>query len=488
MKKSTYFFLLFALFQCSLQAKLWKVGPGENYKFCSAVVSLVNDGDTINIAAADYVNDAQVQWTKNNLLIRGVGGRPRLFAGALIANDPVNGKGIFVVKGNYCTIENIDFRNAKCLSNNGAGIRQEGSNVIVRNCRFENNEMGILGGGLTTLPNSTYTIEFCEFYNGGSFANPGYQHNIYINHIDTFIFRYNWSHDAIAEGHELKSRANNTFILYNRISNISSIDSRNIDIPNGGTAIIMGNIIEQGMNSANSNMLAYGLEGLSNPGPHNIFVCYNTFVNKKDKGSFIQVPASGCDTLLVKNNILSGAKTGGLILGTPTTLDSSHNYITDFISDVKFVNSNNSEYRLTANSPAVDKGKFFHKLVKGHMLYATKTYSDTCSNNDRVYYGNPDIGAFEYESPASTKKSVLLNEAYRYSVNAKTLTIHNLKRIDILEAKLYSSAGKSLSVFNNAKSDTNSIFIWDLNDYLQGYYILTIKTKSGESAIKFYLD
>jgi hypothetical protein len=79
------------------------------------VAALVGDGDTINIAAADYINDAQVQWTKNNLLIRGVGGRPRLFAGDLIANDAVNGKGIFVVKGNYCIIENIDFRNASAI-------------------------------------------------------------------------------------------------------------------------------------------------------------------------------------------------------------------------------------------------------------------------------------------------------------------------------------------------------------------------------------
>ncbi|MBK6838286.1 MAG: hypothetical protein IPG90_08405 [Bacteroidetes bacterium] len=40
----------------------------------------------------------------------------------------------------------------------------------------------------------------------------------------------------------------------------------------------------------------------------------NTFVNKKTTGSFIDI-ASGTNKLFLKNNILAGAKTGGLIPG-----------------------------------------------------------------------------------------------------------------------------------------------------------------------------
>lgn len=472
----------------STSAKVWKVGPTETYKFCSAVVSLVGDGDTINIAAADYINDAQVQWTKNNLLIRGVGGRPRLFAGDLIANDPVNGKGIFVVKGNYCTIENIDFRNAKCLSHNGAGVRQEGSNVTIRHCRFEANEMGILGGGLTTLPNSTYIIEYCEFLNGGSVANPGYQHNIYINHIDSFIFRYNWSYDAIAEGHELKSRANHTYILYNRISNISSIDSRNIDIPNGGTAIIMGNIIEQGQNSSNSNMVAYGMEGCSNPGPQNIFVCYNTFVNKKDKGSFIQVPVSGCDTLWVKNNILAGAKTGGLILGTPLVMDSSHNYITDFLSDLRFANTAGFDYHLTALSPVINRGAMIQKTVKGRLLQSVKEYKDTCNFKTRSQVGVPDIGAFEYGATNGVKPPLSLDEPLRFSIQENTLRVYLLKNKNVRRACVYTTTGKCVHDAFNSHNTNGKTFELDMKMYPAGVYTVVLELDEGATVFRIVLD
>ena len=103
------------------------------------------DGDTVSIQAALYDNDKQVTWKKNNLLLKGIGGQPTLKAGSLIANDANNGKGIFVIAGNNTTVENIAFTNAKAKDNNGAGIRQEGSNLIVRHCLFDGNEMGILG-------------------------------------------------------------------------------------------------------------------------------------------------------------------------------------------------------------------------------------------------------------------------------------------------------------------------------------------------------
>ncbi|MBK6838285.1 MAG: hypothetical protein IPG90_08400 [Bacteroidetes bacterium] len=69
---------------------------------------------------------------------------------------------------------------------------------------------GILQGG--TIPNCKTTVEYCEFLNGGSSANPGYQHNIYINHIDTLIFRYNFSYNSIAK--DMSLRAERIIILF----------------------------------------------------------------------------------------------------------------------------------------------------------------------------------------------------------------------------------------------------------------------------------
>lgn len=461
--------LLFVTY--SAQATTWRVGPTRPYLFCSQVAPLVQNGDTILIDASTYVNDPQVKWSKNNLLIKGVGGRPVLQAGSIIANDAVNGKGIFVISGSNVTVENIEFANAVVIDHNGAGIRQEGANLLVRYCKFSGNEMGILCGNIA---NCKTVVEYTEFVNGGSTLNPGYQHNIYINHIDTFIFRYNYSHDAIAEGHELKSRANNNFILYNRISNEQSVDSRTIDLPNGGTTVVVGNIIEQGPNSANSNLLGYGLEGLSNPGPHNLWICNNTFVNKKTTGSFIQV-ATGTDTLFVKNNILAGAKTGGLIIGAPTVLDSSHNVINNQVSAIGFVDAAHYNYHLTANSPAVNAGLSVPTVIRGYALQAHQMYVDTCQTEIRNLYNQVDVGAFEFAPVSAQEEAVKL--AVRVFPNPSSGMLHVFTGEAQLErACIFDMAGVLLGTFST--SDINI-------DYLDcGVYLMSVQTKKGTVALK----
>jgi len=384
-------------------ATTWYVGPTRNYTYCSQLAPLVQQGDTILIDFATYINDPQVIWNKSNLYIAGIGGQPRLEAGSIIANDMVNGKGIFVISGSNVHVHNIEFANAVVQDNNGAGIRQEGANLWVSDCTFTGNEMGILGGN---IPNCKTTIEYCAFLNSGSTFNPGYQHNIYINHIDTLVFRYNSSHDAIAEGHELKSRATYNFIMYNRIANTSSEDSRTIDLPNGGTSVIVGNIIEQGQNSANSNLLGYGLEGLTNAAPHVLYCCSNTFINKKATGSFIQV-ANGTDTLFVKNNIFAGAKTGGLFIGTAAILDSSNNAINNSLSVFRFEDETNYNYHLLPEAIGVDNGVGLSKTVRGYALNPTLEYLDQQSFSIRPVNGILDIGAYEYALPLNSTESKL---------------------------------------------------------------------------------
>jgi len=395
MKISIFYSLIIFILPLYLNAKTWQVGPTRTYTYCSKVASLVQNGDTILIDFATYKNDPQVKWDKNNLYIKGIGGRPRLEAGSIIANDASNGKGIFVISGANVTVDNIEFANAAVIDRNGAGIRQEGANLNIFRCKFVGNEMGILCGNIA---NCKTTIEYSEFFNGGSTFNPGYQHNIYINHIDTFVFQYNYSHDAIAEGHELKSRATNNIIRYNRIANEVSTDSRTIDLPNGGTAIIVGNIIEQGPNSANTNLFGYGLEGLSNPAPHNVWICNNTFINKKTTGSFIHVQ-SGTDTLFVKNNIIGGAVTSGILVGIPDFLDSTHNLILSKIADIGFVDPVQYNYHLLTQSPAKNNGISIVNKVNGYELQPNKMYKDTCNFENRIFINTIDIGAFEFAEP-----------------------------------------------------------------------------------------
>jgi hypothetical protein len=360
------------------------------------VAPLVNHGDSILIDAATYTNDSQVLWNKNNLTIMGVGGMPQLVAGSIIATDPNNGKGIFVISGANTHIENIEFKNAKVMDNNGAGIRQEGTNLLVSKCKFDGNENGILAGAIDFC---NITVEYCEFLNSGSAGDPGYAHNIYIGGIDTFICRYNYIHEAVFEGHELKSRARYNVILYNRIANENSNDSRTIDLPNGGVSILMGNVIEQGANSANSNILGFGLEGLYNSMTSELYLVNNTFINKKNNGSFIQVPATGVNKLLLKNNIFAGPKPSGLIVGVPIVLDSTANIVTNNIADLNFVNASNYDYHLQNNSIAKDAGINYTNTFYGITLKPTFMYKDVSDKEPRPIAGSMDIGAFETDYP-----------------------------------------------------------------------------------------
>lgn len=472
MQKLLIIIIFYFGFILNLNAKTWNVGSARTYKFCSQVSSLVDDGDTVEIDDATYDNDKQVTWTKNNLYFLGIGGKPILKAGSLIANDNSNGKGIFVIRGNNTTVENIEFNNSKVPDHNGAGIRQEGSNLTVRHCTFRNNEMGILQGG--TISNCTILIEFCKFLNNGSTSNPGYQHNVYINHIDTLIFRFNVTLDAIAEGHELKSRASNNFIMYNRISNLSSTDSRNIDLPNGGTALILGNVIEQGPNSSNSNIIGFGMEGLTNPGPHNLFICSNTIVNRMNRGNFINV--AGIDTLQLFNNFFLGAKTGGFLIGTPAQLDSSNNIINNDLTVAQFIDLNNSDFHLVKTSPAINKGIFLFKFAKGHCIMPAYEFVTDSNYTLRAADNKLDIGAYEYNDGNSIgyEKSNELDNTLIYPNPAEDRINIKLNGTypEIKSVQIYTVLGQLVKEVNLSQSTSINI-----SDIQTGIYFLVINNQ-----------
>lgn len=475
MKKYFTIIVLSIIFILNVYSRTWRVEPNGEYKYCSDVSNLVSDSDTILIEKGLYENDRQVSWTKNNLVIIGVN-KPILRAGEIIASDNSNGKGIFVVKGNNTLIENIEFQNCKVQSRNGAGIRQEGSNLIVRHCIFNGNEMGILQGG--TIADCKIVVEHCIFMNNGTPENPGYQHNIYINHIDTLVFRYNFTFDAIAEGHELKSRANNNYILYNRISNFISQDSRNIDLPNGGKAIIMGNIIEQGENSANSNIIGFGLEGLVNPPPHNLWIYNNTIVNKKNRGSFVNI--ANIDTLFMKNNICVGAKTGGFIIGNASMIDTSYNFINDNIDSPMFLDINVSDYHLKQGSPAIDAGIELNEFAMGLKAEPQHEYKDTSQYVLRQKYGVIDLGAFEYETQTDINDKISLGFdeflIFPNPTNAVTNVFYKTESSEIL-IQIINTLGKVVYSCSMQTVTCDNQFSVDTGKLAGGIYYMIVKDK-----------
>lgn len=122
----------------------------------------------------------------NGLTIRGVRGRPHLKANGAHAQ----GKGIWVIQGRNTTVENIVFSGARVPDQNGAGIRQDGVGLTVRNCYFHDNQNGILGGG----GDGDVVIEYSEFAANGH--GDGQSHNIYIRRVKSFTLRGSYLHHA----------------------------------------------------------------------------------------------------------------------------------------------------------------------------------------------------------------------------------------------------------------------------------------------------
>ncbi len=313
MKTKWIFLVCTLLFSNLVSAKTWLVGANRNFKKPSEVSGLVQDGDTVLIDPGIYPQDVCL-WRARRLLIKGVSQFAHLKSGGRAYGQ----KAIWVIQGDSTIVENIEFSECAVPDRNGAGIRLEATHLVVRNCYFHDNQEGILAGDNAL---SDVIVEFCEF-SGNGFGD-GLSHNLYINHVRSLTFRFNYSHDSRV-GHLLKSRAHKNIILYNFLNTGNDNGSYEIDLPNGGPSVLIGNVILQGPFSQNSSLISYGKEGLSNPGPHELILSHNTLVNRKANGTFLNLQ-TGVDKLVLINNIIAGP--GALKNGLPLSSEEKGNLI-----------------------------------------------------------------------------------------------------------------------------------------------------------------
>ena len=367
--------------------RLLRVGPTRvgplTFSVPSAAIAAAQTGDVIEIDAGPYVDDTSV-WGASNLTLRGVNGRAHMQSTQLIAN----GKGIWVTSNN-AVVENIEFSGAAVSvsdGENGAGLRVDGNGLIVCNGYFHDNQNGILDGSGVVL------VEYSEFdHNGQCPPANACSHNMYFSeNVTRFTLQYSYSHRA-HEGHLVKSRAIENHILYNRITDEDGDASYEIDLPNGGLSFIIGNLIEQGANTGNSTIIAYGEEGVTAGHQTQLYAVNNTVVNDLGSGAFISVP--GGTTARIVNNIFAGG--GSLPSGAGIT--STTNLVSSQISAVGLVNPAAFDYHLTsAATGAIDKGTD-PGSVGGVSLVPTSQYVQPSSREDRPVNGTIDIGAYEFQ-------------------------------------------------------------------------------------------
>jgi hypothetical protein len=369
-------------------SRVLTVGPGKQYSTIRQAAAAATAGTVIEVDPGNYPDDIVV-WRTNNVTVRGMGSvRPHVYATKVIpyasGNDLQNGKGLWVVDGTGVRIENFELSGAKVTDQNGAGVRGEGRNLTICNSYLHDNEDGFLGEAYGTL-----TIEYSSFANNG--IGDGHTHNVYVDDggtpDSTLVFRYNDSSHSII-GHMLKTRAPVNYILYNRMMDeADGTSSYNIDVSNGGLVYAIGNVLQQGPNTDNSAIIAYGAEGLLSGRTHALYLVNNTIVNDRGSGQFVTA-ASGISTFRSINN---------LFVGSGTLYSGAQPQATTNLSTANpaFVDRGAYDYHLTSQSPGINGGTA-PGSANGVDLTPVWEYVDPAGRELRPVNGNLDIGAFEY--------------------------------------------------------------------------------------------
>jgi hypothetical protein len=330
---------------CAWAATL-NVGPGRTYTSIQSAINAAANGDTILVDSGLYQgpNATMVFDGPSNITVKGNGPtRP-----ILDQNGPqysVWGKGICTVSAasSNITFDSLEFIHGEVRTGdtgtNGAGIRWDGSGLChVINCSFHDNQEGFFG---TTQTGSDILIEKTVIYDNGAPASPGAKHNIYVGSgaeggVDTFTLLYSWVYNS-RYAHGVKTSAATSRILYNRLGDELTAVSpltwgggvgNAIDIPSGGLAYVIGNMITKGqaVSDSDGNVLRYAEERIFPSYAKKAYILYNTFNGERSSGqnNFITIsPTYSPDPAIICDNIFYSTNPGDVIYTAGSTVDTN---------------------------------------------------------------------------------------------------------------------------------------------------------------------
>lgn len=351
-------------------ARVLRVGPEREFKTVAAASRAAEDGDTVEIDSGTYIGDVAL-WPQNRLLVRGSGERPRITANGRGIQD----RDVWLFTGDDVVVENVEISGARSQYENGAGIRHIGAGLTLRHVYLHDNENGLLTGNKYPGSNEIL-IEYSELARNGD--TRGYAHNIYVGRSKRFEIRYSYSHGSRG-GHLVKSRARENVMAFNRlVDGNDGTSSYVIDIPEGGNATIIGNVIEQGAATLNHGMISFAGEETRHA-DNQLVIANNSIYNRDFQGIAVRNHAEL--EVILANNLVGGAPVAmidgsGSMLGNLT------------LPEHGMTDPRNYDFSLLPGAAAIDAGKPF-ELVPAY------EYLHPASARPRRQIWRVDVGAYE---------------------------------------------------------------------------------------------
>jgi hypothetical protein len=219
--------------------------------------------------------------------------------------------------------------------------------------------------GLMTSNDPTVVLEVENSEFAYNQRPDGHNHNLYAGQIALLSVTGSYFHHAHI-GHLLKSRAKVNRIFYNRLTDEEGGDaSYELEFPNGGVAYVVGNLIQQTLQTDNPHLISFGAEGYKWP-RNEIYLVNNTLVNPLTWGGVFLRVAPGAHEVRAVNNLLVGS--GSLDSAGPG------DYRNNFSVDASvFAQASQYDYRIKPGAQvagkAIDPG-----VANGQLLHQQREY------------------------------------------------------------------------------------------------------------------
>jgi hypothetical protein len=409
----------------SVSAATYEVGTGQTYTTLNSLPAL-NPGDIVEINPGTYKETKR--WTNagtaaNPIIIRGIGSPPPVIdaTGQTVDGVLPNPRAVFQVEASYVTIQNVELINAR-NGNNGAGIRVTtfGSTtvgVILRNCKCDNNDMGVMCDGSDNL-----LLDSCEISFNGTPLYDGYSHNLYLGGNKTTL-QYCYIHDS-QNGQNFKTRGHYTELFYNFIADSQDgelgLVDETVTATANSNAVMIGNIVVSKPRLSGYNSGRFIQFGQDSGGAHTgtLYAANNTFVAGDSRINFLDCNATGAAIIATNNifyNSLSLSTGSPAISGSNNWAQTGSTVLAGFSgtvtgADPLFVNASTRNFHLTSASPCQDIAATAPTYLDGtgasHSAVPTQEYVQQLLSTPRVADAKLDDGAYEY-SPANAAPQLL---------------------------------------------------------------------------------